>query len=126
MKRLPTFRCSDFSTKPALVTLMACGLMMSAFAQVNSGSDGRDGALDLTGFGGPPRVIYMIDHPDGIYRYTYVNISVGVTLTFVPNAKNTPVVWLVQSNCIIGGTVDVSGRSATNAVGAGGGPGGWG
>lgn len=43
----------------------------------------------------------MADHPDGIYHYTSVNIPSGVTVTFKPNAANTPVVWLVQGNCVI-------------------------
>ena len=72
----------------------------------------------------------MADHQTGIYQYTSVNIPSGVTVTFTPNANNTPVVWLVQGNVVINGTVDVSGQSVNGAPccimqsGAGG-PGGW-
>ena len=113
--------------KPALL----CGIVVSfllagtaARAQVNSGSNGSDGAFNPT----TNIVINMADHPSGIYHYASVNISNGVTVTFIPNANNTPVVWLVQSNCVINGTVDVSGQSTsvTNSlVGGAGGPGGW-
>ena len=98
-----------------------------AHAQVNSGSNGSDGAFHPT----TNIVINMADHPDGIYHYTSVNIPSGVTVKFVPNANNTPVVWLVQSNCIIAGGVDVSGKAGENGqngngiVGGIGGPGGF-
>jgi hypothetical protein len=67
----------------------------------------------------------MADHPNGIYQYTSVNISNGVTVTFIPNANNTPVVWLAQNNVLINGTVSVSGQSSTSSQGASGGPGGY-
>src|SRR6267154_2788661 len=96
------------------VALLAIGVLCSAsaaLAQVNSGSNGSDGAFNPT----TNIVINMADHPDGIYQYTSVNISNGVTITFIPNPNNTPVVWLVQSNCIISGALQVSGQAGTNA-----------
>ncbi len=98
-------------------------LTLASRAQVNSGSNGSDGAFNPT----TNIVIDMHDHPDGIYQYTSVNISNGVTVTFIPNANNTPVVWLVQGNCVINGTVDVSGQGGgfNPATGGLGGPGGW-
>jgi len=88
---------------------------------VNSGSDGSDGAfnpafLNIT--------INMADHPSGIYQYTSVTIASGVTVSFIPNANNTPVYWLVQSNVVINGTVDVSGQNATFGTSGSGGMGG--
>ncbi len=56
---------------PALA--FAC-LSLPVAAQVNSGSDGHDGALNPTA----NLVIDMADHPDGIYHDTSVNIPVGV------------------------------------------------
>lgn len=68
----------------------------------------------------------MAGHPDGIYHYTSVNIPSGVTVTFIPNANNTPVVWLVQAGCNIAGLVSVNGGISSNApIGALGGPGGY-
>lgn len=90
-------------------------LCLTAHAQVNSGSNGSDGAFNPT----TNTVINMADHPDGIYHYTSVVIPVGVTVSFIPNAANTPVVWLVQSNCVIAGNLNLSGLS-----GSVGGPGG--
>ncbi len=104
-----------------LVVLVAALLPLNGFAQVNSGSDGHDGALNPTA----NLAINMADHPDGIYHYTSVNIPSGVTITFIPNANNKPVVWLVQGNCVINGVVDVSGSTSANSIGGVGGPGGW-
>ena len=102
----------------AMVAVLICA---SAEAQVNSGSDGHDGAFNPT----TNTVINMADHPDGIYHYTEVNIPAGVTVSFVPNAANTPVVWLVQSNCLVSGGVDLSGQTQTEGTGGGAGPGGF-
>jgi len=90
-------------------------------AQVTSGSDGSDGALNPT----TNLVINMAVRPSGIYQYTSVNVPSGVTVTFLANANNTPVVWLVQSNCTISGYVDVSGQTAYGGSGSAGGPGGF-
>ena len=66
----------------------------------------------------------MADHPDGIYHYTSVNIPAGVNVSFIPNAANKPVVWLVQGDCVLSGTVDVSGQNLNELGGGKGGPGG--
>jgi hypothetical protein len=67
----------------------------------------------------------MADHPTGIYQYTSVNIPSVVTVTFIPNANNTPVTWLVQNSVTINGTVNVLGQSYVGSQGGLGGPGGY-
>ena len=104
-----------------LTVLTAILLPLAGFAQVNSGSNGSDGAFNPTA----NVVINMADHPNGIYQYTSVNIPAGVTVSFVPNAGNKPVVWLVQGSCVISGTIDVSGQNLNELAGGSGGPGGW-
>src|ERR1017187_1140796 len=104
-----------------LQTMIAVLLGAGASAQVNSGSNGSDGAFNPT----TNTVINMADHPNGVYQYTSVNIPTNVTVTFIPNANNSPVTWLVQSNCVINGTVNVSGQNANGTIGGAGGPGGW-
>src|ERR1017187_9724947 len=109
--------------KPRILAwLTMCGALLPVLcsAQVNSGSNGSDGAFNPA----TSTVINMADHPNGIYQYSSVTISNGVTVMFIPNANNTPVVWLVQSNVVINGTVDVSGQNGTSTLGLGG-PGGW-
>lgn len=110
--------------RPNLASLLIVGLLLadSSVAQVNSGSDGSDGALS------PPNgylVIDMHDHPTGIYQYTTVNISGSAIVQFIPNAANTPVVWLVQGDCTIGGFVYLDGQTPTGRAAGAGGPGGF-
>ena len=111
-------------------------LSSPAFAQVNSGSDGHDGVLNVTGT--RQITIDMADHPDGIYHYTSVEIEPQAYVGFIRNANNSPVVWLVQSNCIIRGVISLTaspeqpgpggffggmaGPNATAGRGPGGGP----
>lgn len=104
-----------------LQAMFAVLLGVNANAQVNSGSNGSDGAFNPT----TNIVINMADHPTGIYQYTYVNIPTNVTVTFIPNANNAPVYWLVQNSVIVNGTIDVSGQSAGSPQGGAGGPGGY-
>lgn len=75
--------------------------------------------------------------PDGILNYTTINIPTGVTVSFTPNAANTPVTMLATGDAIIagtlrvdgsagiGGTPSISGTPALNAA-VRGGPGGFG
>lgn len=109
-----------------LIAMLVC---TSARAQVNSGSNGSDGTFNPT----TNTVINMADHPNGIYQYTSVNIPNGVQVSFIPNAKNTPVIWLVQNNVVINGVVYLGGAMPTGQnypaypsfpVGGIGGPGG--
>jgi len=96
--------------------------VLPATSQVNSGSNGSDGAFNPT----QNVEIDMANHPDGIYHYTSVNIPSGVTVTFKPNAANTPVVWLVQTSCQINGRIQIEGKQPGAIPTSGrGGPGGF-
>ncbi len=103
--------------------MFAVLVCMGAQAQVNTGSNGSDGAFNPTATN---TVINMADHPTGIYQYSSVNIPANVTVTFIPNANNTPVYWLVQNGVTINGSVSVSGQSVSGSTTQGGvgGPGG--
>ena len=71
----------------------------------DSGSTGADGAFN-------PSVNTELQlPPDGVFNFTSVNIPNGVTVTFKRNAANTPVVILAQSDVVIEGTIDVSGKN---------------
>jgi hypothetical protein len=104
-----------------LQMMLAVLVCAEAQAQVNSGSNGSDGAFNPA----IDTVINMADHPNGIYQYTSVTISNGVTVTFIPNVNNTPVTWLVQSNVVINGTVILDGTVAVVGTAGIGGPGGY-
>lgn len=110
-------------------------LPFGTLAQVYSGSDGRDGALDFSGINITTNIVIdMHDHTNGIYQYSYVNIPATVTVSFNINSNNSPVTWLVQSNVTISGVVNLAGHAATGIpfpanpcyqTGGLGGPGGW-
>jgi len=104
-------------------TAVLCPWICSA--QVTTGSTGADGPLDYSAITNSTNIVIdMHDHPTGIYQYTSVNIPTNVTVTFTPNANNTPVTWLVQGPCVISGFVDVSGQTNKGLVPGQGGPGG--
>ncbi len=101
-----------------------------AEAQVYTGSSGSDGALDFGNIGSATNIVIdMHDHANGVYQYTYVNIPINVALSFITNANNSPVTWLVQSNVVVNGQVSVQGRNPTDQLfhdkGGPAGPGGW-
>jgi hypothetical protein len=105
------------------LSLIAVTILLPAVcpAQINSGSNGSDGAFNPT----TNTVINMADHPNGVYQYTYVNVPTNVTVSFSPNENNTPVYWLVQGDVVINGILTVSGISSVDSKGGAGGPGGY-
>jgi hypothetical protein len=107
------------SISAIFVSFLFAGTAMHA--QVNSGSNGSDGAFNPT----TNVVINMADHSNGIYQYTSVNIPTNGSVNFIPNPNNTPVIWLVQSNCVINGNLYLYGNGGMLASGGLGGPGGF-
>lgn len=104
----------------ALILLLASADMpASAQGGFNSGSTGADGAFN-------PATTQSVQMPaSGVFNYTTVNIPNGVTITFIPNANNTPLVILTQGDLTIGGSINMSGANGANLVAGGvGGPGG--
>jgi hypothetical protein len=117
-----------FHNTMAIMFSVAALLPLLGRAQVNTGSTGSDGALDFSAITNSTNIVIdMHDHPTGIYQYTYVNIPQNVAVSFIPNANNTPVYWLVQSNVVVNGSVNVSGQNIGGMQTSGGigGPGGY-
>ncbi len=87
----------------------------------STGSDGSDGALDVTAN------TTLALPADGIFHFTTVRVAPGVTLSFSRNALNTPVYLLATGDVTIEGTISVNGAngSTTPPVGGAGGPGGF-
>jgi len=106
-----------------IMTLMAAPASAQSFFR--SGSTGADGAFS------PAKdvIIDMNTKPNGIWHYTTINIPAGVTVTFKPNAANTPVIWLASGEVIIAGVINLDGANGgrNNDPGneARGGPGGF-
>ena len=87
-----------------------------------SGSDGSNGALNITTIG-----TNLVTMPaDGVFRCTTITVATNCTLIFTTNALNTPVYLLAQSNIVINGIIDVSGADGqTNGTFSLAGPGGF-
>lgn len=98
-------------------TLWLASLLAShpVFAQI--GGDGHDGALHPT-----ISTTIDVDSRVGVFHYTSVSIPFTVTVRLV---GNHPVIWHVQGDCSIYGTVDLRGADASTDRGGAGGPGGW-
>ena len=62
--------------------------------------------------------------PDGIFHTKRFEVGTGVTLSFEPNALNTPVVILASGQVLITGNINITGSPGNNTVGGLGGPGG--
>src|SRR5216117_1977411 len=78
-----------------------------------SGSTGADGAFT------PTVNTNLTLPPSGIFNFTSVTIPSGVTVKFLRNTTNTPVVILATGDVNIAGVLDVSGTGSPG-VGSGG------
>ena len=70
--------------------------------------------------------------PNNIYNFANISIPAGITVKFLPNRANTPVILLGNANATIAGAIDISGAlgsssllSAAPAAPGQGGPGGF-
>ncbi len=96
-----------------------------AYAQINVGSDGSDGAfepvanveVDLSLAGtGPGTGVYDATEWAVIFNYTSVTIPSGVTVTFKNHPSGAPVIWLVSGSVTIAGTVSLDGEGNTGTA----------
>jgi hypothetical protein len=90
----------------ALVALLAAPLP----AAFSSGSTGADGALNI----GSSMTLTVQE--DGVHNYTTINVAAGATLSFNPNSRNTPVVFLATGDVTINGTITLGGASGRGAT----------
>jgi len=112
-----------YLTKQLLVVAFLLGaIVLPVMGQGNfqSGSTGADGAFN-------PTTSQSIAVPEsGVFNFTTVTIASGVTVTFAPNSKNSPVTILATGNVVIDGTINVAGKPGnSNGSGGQGGSGGF-
>jgi hypothetical protein len=109
------------ATFALLATFLLIALSGHAQGTFNSGSNGSDGALDLTGQQSGTTVwLYPWNYPGnqhalGIFNWTTVTIPSGVTLKLSGFITNMPLYFLASGNVDIEGTVDLSGAAGANA-----------
>jgi hypothetical protein len=89
----------------------------------NSGSTGSDGVF------APSVNTVLTVPPTGVFNFTTITIPTGVTVTFTPNATNTPVTMLATGDVSIAGVISLDGAPAltpsSGGVPGNGGPGGF-
>ncbi len=100
----------------------------AALGQINVGSDGSDGPLNITAntvidlslaptasWDAPaPQPGYGVYDPNMwavVFKYSSVNVAAGKVVTFNNHPSNAPVVWLVQTDVNIYGTVSLNGAN---------------
>lgn len=111
---------SHLSKKALGISLLVIAFSLPAKAQgaFQSGSTGADGAFN-------PTTNQTIAVPEsGIFNFTTITIPSGITVTFTPNSKNTPLTILATGDVLISGAVDVSGKVGGGGIGSGNGAGG--
>jgi hypothetical protein len=58
----------------------------------------------------------MRNRADGVWHFTNIHIPLGIRVTFIPNARNTPVTWLVSGDVTIDGELLLDGADG-NSIG---------
>ncbi len=87
----------------------------------DSGSNGGDGALNLTTPGtivfDPASFVPALD-PDGdhVFHFTTITIGAGVTVKLRATKINAPVFWLAQGAVTISGVIDLDGDVGQNGT----------
>src|SRR6266513_1961909 len=82
----------------------------SAFVSSSTGADGPFNPTVNTTVALPP---------SGIFNYTSVIIPAGVTVKFLKNTANTPVVILATGDVTIAGTLNLTGSASADVGSAG-------
>ncbi len=101
----------------AALLLNAATAPTAQAAAFSAGSNGSYGPLVVTN-----HTVLPVPS-NGVFHCTTIWIAPSVSLSFTPNALNTPVYLLAQSNVLVEGTIAVNGSGA--AVSGRGGPGGF-
>ncbi len=98
------------------------------------GADGSDGALNITASteidlsqavtgtwdasntANAGKGIYDPEKWAVVFKYSSVNVAAGATVTFKNHISRAPVVWLVNGNVTIAGTVSLDGQNASSTA----------
>ena len=135
---------APIGTGALLAVIAALTLTGPAWAAINVPSDGSDGAFNPTAHievdlsqavtgtwsdnnaANAGKGIYDPQKWAVVFKYSSVDIPAGVTVTFKNHPSGAPVVWLVQSDTTIAGTVNLDGENGQSVGGyASPGPGGF-
>ncbi len=106
-----------------MVVFILCSAQMglSQTQTFNSGSNGSDGALNLTT---PGTIIFdpkSFNPPlnpagDNVFNFTTINIGPGVTVKFTSKVLTGPIYWLASGDVTIAGTIDLNGENGSDTT----------
>ncbi|MEQ8819498.1 MAG: hypothetical protein RLY93_04590 [Sumerlaeia bacterium] len=111
----------NFPSTFCLLALLAATPGLSAAQSFDSGSDGSDGALVLSGGSSGVPIIFdpaTFDPPldpdgDNIYHFTTITVEADSYIRLRSQELGSlPVVWLAQGDVVIDGTLDLSGEES--------------
>jgi hypothetical protein len=103
----------------AFLLLLPCAAVhVGAQGGFSSGSTGADGPFN------PTTSQSVQIPPSGVFNFTTFNIPAGFSITFIPNANNTPLVILATGDVTITGAIFINGSNSGGFTGGIGGPGG--
>lgn len=91
-----------------IITMASLLVLANNVWAFDSGSTGADGAFSPTA----SQTLQL--PPNGIFNFTTVNIPSGVTVTFIPNAINTPVTLLASGDVLIEGSINLNGQNGSS------------
>jgi hypothetical protein len=100
------------------ISLLLIAVDSSAQGTFSSGSNGSDGALNLTGQTGTvwfyPANYPGNQHAFGIFNWTTITIPAGVTLKLSGFITDMPLYFLASGNVDVEGTIDLSGANGAD------------
>ena len=103
-----------------IVLILIASVGAQAQQVLNSGSNGSDGALEVTGSGVvvfDPVARGIDTDRDNVFHFTSINIGPDVILKMPFNAlQGMPVVWLASGPVQIDGTIDLDGQSGSDPL----------
>ena len=112
----PKKPAENFYGRFALLGLVFWFTTLPCFAAngiFTSGSNGSDGALNLTTAGiidFDPKALGLDKDGDNVFHFTTINIAQGVTVRMTAMHFDGPVYWLATGDVNIAGVIDVSGE----------------
>ena len=121
-----------FARSLSVVSVLVLLLPCTTFADFDSGSDGSDGAfapkfdtvIDLslaataswdTPSPVPGQGVYDPERWAVVFKYTTIDIPLGVTVSFTNHPSGAPVIWLASGDVTIAGEVNVNGEEGAHS-----------
>ena len=130
-----TFIAKQSARRALVLAVIPLLSAWTAGAALNIPSDGTDGALVITSdtvidlsqavtgnwtnnnSGNAGQGIYDAEKWAVVFKYSSVTVQGGATVTFKNHASRAPVVWLVQGDVTINGTINLGGSSGVTPPG---------